>query len=131
MMDLGNRLPWQPFDHDGSGNVSFRPAFINNDVPEIGGTPINDDPAPTLEITTTGTVYLEIDVDANGEPETDTAVLKNAASTPADTSTNAYVTIHYVHKSGSGSDVVLRWTPGRTTHLWLSICDGKSRVWQA
>jgi len=96
----------------------------------IGATDLDADPAPTLAITTTGTVYLRME-HTNGVVDAGTAVLLNAASTPANDATYMYVTVHHVVKTGTSPDIVFNWTASRTTHLWVSICDGELRVRRA
>lgn len=124
-------FPWQPLSDDGAGNVVFKPGFLNDRTPKIGSTAMDDSPAPTLGITTNGTVYLRVE-HADGVVDSSTAELFNAASTPASDASYLYITIHHVRRSTEESGAItLTWTVSRTTHLWAAICDGELRVRRA
>lgn len=123
-------LPWAPIGADVYGNVSFVPGLASGYMPKIGATALNNDPPPTLEITTTGTVYLEMDL-VDDQIDASSALIKNAAATPADTTEKAFVTIHYVRRTELEGVVTLAWAIGRFTSIDIWRCDGLTRVRRA
>jgi hypothetical protein len=40
--------------------LSIAPGYLNNLMPEMGGVPLDADPAPTITISSTGGVYLQV-----------------------------------------------------------------------
>jgi hypothetical protein len=125
-------LPWAPFGADADGKVSFVPAMINGSFPKIGATGLDADPAPTLTITTTGTVYCKISRSSvTGQPDGTTMVIENAAITPANTESFFYVTIHAVERTVAESVVSLRWSIGRSTSLHVASLVNTLNVWRA
>jgi hypothetical protein len=120
--------PFEPIPAAGAATVSFEPGIITNAGANIsptvgGGSTMATVPRPSLTITTAGTIYLEATVDAAG---TATAIdTKNAASTPADTSTLKHLTLADV--TLSGSTVTVTGRPVRESRS-LFICSGTA-IW--
>jgi hypothetical protein len=120
--------PFQPIPASGAATVTFEPGIITNAGRNIsptvgGGSTMATTPRPSLTITTSGTIYLEATVDAAG---TATAIdTKNAASTPADTSTLKRLTLANV--TLSGSTVTVTGRPVRESRS-LFICSGTA-IW--
>jgi hypothetical protein len=95
-----------------------------NAIPTIGGTSIATTPAPELTVVT-GTVYLHATVDAAGAITA--LVIENAASTPADTTTEKYRTITSV--TVTGTTVTLVAPQDVQTSLNLFLC-GSAAIWE-
>ena len=96
--------PFQPTAVVGSAAVTFEPGLILSGGLSIsptvgGGSTMATVPRPQLTITTSGTIYLEATVDGAGDA---TAIdTKNAATTPASTTTLKRLTIANVTLAGS------------------------------
>ena len=126
----GDSHPFEPTPVPGSAAVTFEPGIIisggTNISPTVGGgSPMATVPRPQLTITTTGTIYLEATVDGAGNA---TAIdTKNAATTPASTTTLKRLTIANVTLAGSVVTVTAR--PVRESRT-LYLCNG-SPIWEA
>lgn len=122
--------PFQPVAVDGVAAVTFEPGIIISGGTSIsptvgGGSPMATVPRPQLTITTSGTIYLEATVDGAGNA---TAIdTKNAASTPASTTTLKRVTIADVILAGVAVTVTARYFRETRT---LYLCNG-SPIWEA
>jgi len=122
--------PFEPTPVSGVAAVTFEPGIIisggTNISPTVGGgSPMATVPRPQLTITTSGTIYLEATVDGAGNA---TAIdTKNAATTPASTTTLKRLTIANVTLAGSVVTVTAR--PVRESRT-LYLCNG-SPIWEA
>lgn len=118
--------PFRVFDASTSApaaKVTVYYGEVNNFVPTIGGISIFSTTPPALTVIS-GTVYLDATVDAAG---TVTAlVISNAASTPADTTTNKYRTLASVTVA---SNAVTAIGQSVTSSLMLYVCGGTA-IWE-
>jgi hypothetical protein len=127
----GDLDPFQPTPVGGGvAAVTFEPGIIVSNGLNIsptvgGGSPMATEPRPQLTITVSGTIYLEATIDGAGQA---TAIdTKNAATTPASTTTLKRLTIATV--TLSGSDVTITSRPVRESRT-LYLCNG-SPIWEA
>lgn len=84
---------------ESAAKVSVVYGQVKNITPTMGGTPLSSSAPPTMAVVS-GTVYLDVTVDSSTGLPTSVAV-GNAAATPADTSTHAYLTLAAVTVVGS------------------------------
>lgn len=115
---------------DGSAEVTIYPGdvsdgFTGGIVPKIGATFLNAAPAPELTVIT-GSVYLHATIDDDGEFTN--LLVENAATLPADTSTERYRQIGTISVSGSVVTVTMQSVRDSQAH---ALCNGASNWGQA
>jgi hypothetical protein len=110
--------------------VSVRAGTVNNLVPKISSTFLDDETPPTLTISGNNTHRIYLKASSATPPVffPDTVVVESATSDLADTDSNGYLLIGSVVVSGGNvtavnqyvyaSQVLVRAKPGTATALW-------------
>ena len=94
--------PDVPLTVKGSGEskVYIIPGTVNNIVPTVGGTYIDADPRPTIDVSANGYIILRVERVAN-QPFPNTPTIYYNATIPADTTTYGHFALASVTRSGS------------------------------
>jgi hypothetical protein len=104
-LSIDNQTQWYPdiplsVQPSGSGKVYIVPGSVNQLIPTVSGTYIDASPRPTISVSASGYIILEVSRVA-GQPFPNSPVIYYSATIPSDTTSKGYFNLASVTVTGS------------------------------